>query len=280
MFLYIIKFPNGKKYIGITTNINKRKLCHKSRTKTNDPLPVYCALRKYGFDNVIWDIKDGYKSWEELCSEEVRLILQYQTKNREFGYNITDGGDGSPGTVHSEKWKQAMSDRMSGENSPCFGRKLTPLQKQHLSEINTGALHPRYGKLISDYQKEKMMDGFIKYCKINGHPWGKNSRHSEEAKKKISDAHVGEKNGMYGKPSWNRGKKNPECAKRMSGSGNPMYNIQSEDHPRAKLNNEIVIEIREKYNSGQFTYKKLSLKYNVSEHTIANIVTRKSWKNI
>jgi hypothetical protein len=46
----------------------------------------------------------------------------------------------------------------------------------------------------------------------------------------------------------------------------------------AKLNNESVMEIREKYSSGSFTKTALSEKYGVSQSTIRQVVERKTWR--
>ena len=66
--LYIITFPNNKKYIGITTNFRARKNKHKYRKdkKAYQHLKLYRAINKYGFDNLIWKTYTNYSSEEEL----------------------------------------------------------------------------------------------------------------------------------------------------------------------------------------------------------------------
>ena len=269
-------FPNNKKYIGITNGINKRKTAHKSRARNNYKGVFYNAIRKYGWDSIRWEIADGYKDWNELCELEIKKIAEYKTQDRDFGYNITPGGNVNHGFKHTEEWKQMMSERMSGENSPLFGRKLTKEQREHLSRINSGDLHPRYGKKITEEQKKAMNNGFEKYCYENGHPWV-GRKHTNESKDKISKANSGKNNGMYRKKSWNHGKKNPEWSKKMSGSGNPMYGKIGENHHGAKLNYEKAENIREKYKTGLYTYKKLSEEFNISVTQIGNIVNNRVW---
>ena len=46
MYLYIATFPNDKKYIGITKNLNDRKRKHKFRAKRGDSEYLYNAIRK------------------------------------------------------------------------------------------------------------------------------------------------------------------------------------------------------------------------------------------
>ena len=65
-------------------------------------------------------------------------------------------------------------------------------------------------QLTAQYHKNglckcNLAEGKAKFGKLNG-MYGKERVLSEEAKKKISAANSGENNGMYGKPSPNRGK--------------------------------------------------------------------------
>lgn len=50
-------------------------------------------------------------------------------------------------------------------------------------------------------------------------------------------------------------------------------------NPKAKLNDEIVKEIRKDFNSG-ITQKKISVKYNIPWTTVHNIVTYQTWKHV
>lgn len=50
-------------------------------------------------------------------------------------------------------------------------------------------------------------------------------------------------------------------------------------NPKAKLNNNIVRNIRNDFNSG-ITQKKISVKYNVPWSTVHNIVTYQTWKHV
>jgi predicted GIY-YIG superfamily endonuclease len=51
-YVYQLLFPNHKKYIGITYNLNSRFSDHK---KANGDTPLYRAIRKYG-DSVVFSI--------------------------------------------------------------------------------------------------------------------------------------------------------------------------------------------------------------------------------
>lgn len=250
MYFYIAIFSNGKKYIGITANIYRRKSQHKTLAKKGFKGCFYNAIRKYGFDDITWEIADGYNSWDELCKLEIKSIVDYNTIDRLYGYNISPGGDGYVGMEHSQEIKELIFKIKGGKNGLTYGKKLTQEQKEHLSKINSGKNHPRYGQKRTIKQKEAMKKGYKKYCQENGPPFlGKH--HSKETKHKISKKNSGKNNGMYDKPS-----------------------------PRAKLKETDVIEIREKYKSGNFTQTKLAKLYNVSVTLINSIINYKLWKKI
>jgi len=52
-------------------------------------------------------IKDGL-TWEEAQAEEIRLIKQYGRKDLGLGtlVNLTDGGEGTIGIIHTNQWYQ------------------------------------------------------------------------------------------------------------------------------------------------------------------------------
>jgi group I intron endonuclease len=133
---------------------------------------------------------------------------------------------------------------------------------------------------------------------------GEGGRHSEETKKKISKANLGENNGMYGKPSWNSGKKlskshrealskshkgqdpwnkgrrgeystgprSRECKEKISKANS------GENNGQAKMTWEVVRAIREEHKTTKTTQKKLAKKYNVSPYMVWSIVNNKRWR--
>jgi group I intron endonuclease len=101
--IYKIIFPNTETYIGLTKNLHKRKIAHKTRSKNNErqrDLPLYYAIRKYGFDNLIWEILEECYTLEQACELETKFISDYRPK-----YNVAAGG-----MVH--KYTDEMRDKM------------------------------------------------------------------------------------------------------------------------------------------------------------------------
>lgn len=54
--------------------------------------------------------------------------------------------------------------------------------------------------------------------------------------------------------------------------------MSGENNPKAKLTNEKVIEIRNKYKLGGTSYRKLAKEYNIDQSTIADIIKEKIWR--
>ena len=70
-----------------------------------------------------------------------------------------------------------------------------------------------------------------------------------------------------------------ENIRRAHEKGNYNGHIVGVKNPKAKLNEEIVKNIREDFNNG-LTQKKISTKYQVPWSTVHNIVTFQTWKHV
>ena len=100
----ITNLVTNKVYIGITnqgSGVRYRK--HWSDARHGDPCPIHLSMAKYGEENFTLEIIDFAETYDELKEKEKYWIKQYDSKNREKGYNLTDGGDGTFGRMHSEE---------------------------------------------------------------------------------------------------------------------------------------------------------------------------------
>lgn len=85
---------NGKCYVGKTSNISRRKSRHRRNAFIDKlTLPFYNALRKYGEDGFDFSILDSFHLENIIFDLEVFYISAYKSNNRNYGYNITSGGD-------------------------------------------------------------------------------------------------------------------------------------------------------------------------------------------
>ena len=122
-------YNNDKFYIGITS----QELLKRWRSNGNGykrQQVFYNAIQKYGWDNIRHTLVSDNLTHKEACEMEIRLIEKYNTTNREFGYNLTGGGEGSLGYTHSE---EALM-KMRGRTSWCKGKKLSLETCQKISK--------------------------------------------------------------------------------------------------------------------------------------------------
>ena len=88
--VYIHIFPNNKKYVGITKqNVDKRW----SNGKHYKNQMVGKAITKYGWNNIKHKIIADKLSKEEACNLEQKLIKKYKSNQKEYGYNLSTGGE-------------------------------------------------------------------------------------------------------------------------------------------------------------------------------------------
>ena len=104
---------------------------------------------------------------EQIC------IILFRANDDRFGYNMTNGGDGSVGHIQSEETK----------------RKIGEKAKERMSNPEN---NPRYGVTVSDDTKEKISKALKgKYLGENSAMYGK--RHTEESKALMREKHTGKK---------------------------------------------------------------------------------------
>jgi group I intron endonuclease len=131
--VYILIFPNGKRYVGYSLDkqgIKSRWSKHKweaFRQKSKDyNSKKNRAIRRYGWNNIhkkILVISDN----EDYCKElEIKLIAAWNLQDDRFGYNCTAGGDGQT----CRPCSQATKDKISVANKG----KLVG-EKHHMAKV-------------------------------------------------------------------------------------------------------------------------------------------------
>lgn len=118
--------PNGKVYIGITCNDVKIRWKNGYGYKDGQPL-FWNAIKKYGWDNFKHEILHDGMTEIEAKEKEIEMIALYKSNNREYGYNMTAGGDGRSCVVVSEETKQKLRIASTG-------RSATAETRQRMSE--------------------------------------------------------------------------------------------------------------------------------------------------
>lgn len=226
--IYRVISPSGKKYYGYTSNPLKIRMGqHKKDSKRNKSV-FYDSIKKYGFEKFRWEIIESHnainkKELSKILSErEISWINKDKTHLREYGYNMTLGGDGVLGYRYSEDRKKEYKIKFKGDKNPMYahfhsdesiqknrdsniGRKDTPetIEKKRISHI---------GKKHKESSKEKIGNAH------RGKKYSKKTRdkirkartgvsygpHSEETKRKIGDAHRGKKHPRVKCPYCNK----------------------------------------------------------------------------
>ncbi len=190
---------NSKVYIGQTVSPLKKRIANHLVAK-NGLFPA--ALQKYGIQSFEISIIDQASSKEILETKERYWISQYNCK-APAGYNLTDGGDG--GFKRCEETCNKMSMAMTGKHPNEETRKK-------LSAAVIGEKNPNWGKFGENNplfgRKRPDTGARNKLWVGDKNPmWGR--YHTEETRRKISEAEIGEKNHNWGKI----GKENPMFGK-------------------------------------------------------------------
>ena len=90
MVIYKATFPNGKVYIGKTKDFNKRKYQHiwNSKKVYNKHIIMYKAIRKYGEENIKWEILCECDNLEDMNKKEIFYIKEFNSTSFDYGYNM------------------------------------------------------------------------------------------------------------------------------------------------------------------------------------------------
>src|ERR1700759_523611 len=152
---YIYKLTNrvnGKCYIGQTERKpEERWKSHQSCARNGSKKYIHTAMRHYGIEafelEVICEV-----SHEMLNAEESKYIAQFKSNQKEFGYNLTSGGD------HWKKTPEqcaAISERMRG-NRNAVGCKRSDEHKRKIGESTRSRPGSFLGKKFTDEHKSKI----------------------------------------------------------------------------------------------------------------------------
>ena len=147
--VYKAASPSGKIYIGITiASLKERQRLHAKEAAHGSCLHFHAAIRKYGADNILWEVIDTASSWPELCELERKYIAEYDSKNS--GYNMTLGGEGTYGLKHDDEWCAANSKRHR-----VYFRDPANRRKQSIANKKAHSENPNQAKQHSVFTKKR-----------------------------------------------------------------------------------------------------------------------------
>jgi len=238
---YIYKITNkvnGKMYIGKTKNVISRFARHVKISETfsesdNHFQIIHKAIKKYGKENFLLETI-------EVCNEinvnekEIFWISMLKTQDKNYGYNLTSGGDGAINVSEESKEKRRLkmlgrkhTDEHNKKISESHkGKIITKEVRQKISVANSGENNGRFGKTVSDETRKKMSN--FQSMRLRG---------------SLTEEHK---------------KRNSEAAKNQDRS----FRIPIE------IKNEIV----KLYLTGLYTKKQLAIQFNLKYNSVAKII--------
>lgn len=239
-YVYLIQnILDGKAYIGKSKNIKIRWSQHisKSKKKTTH---LYNAIKKYGKENFSLSILKEC-STEEICYEYERVLISlFKLQDKNFGYNIADGGKGSSGFKVKEKTKLLFKEKYTGSKSV----------RALFTDDEIVSILECYSS--ENYTAEELS---LKYgC----------------GKSTIIRILSGE---SYSNIQYDRSK-----FPKISNSNRKKAIPSGEEVKSCKLTDLQVQDIREKYKSGKYSYSDLAKIFKVSKTNISLIIRKKSRK--
>lgn len=184
--------PNGKIYIGITSQKVERRWNNGNGYKQNEYFTN--AIRKYGWENIKHDILFTNLTKYQAEEKEIELINQYKSNQKEFGYNILDGGNASDGLSQESIQKMSLSQKKLWQNEE---------YKKHMRDVHKG-------KKATEETKKKMSLSNNKYWLGKHLP--------EEAVAKM-------RNKLKGREPWNKGTKGIMKANKTSFKKGEIHSI-------------------------------------------------------
>ena len=157
---------NGKIYIGITKGKPENRW-NSGRGYVNSP-HFYSAIQKYGWNSFDHEILKTGLTKEEACSVEQELIREFNTQDRNIGYNLSSGGQsGAAGIKQSEETKERkrVSDKRAWSN-PDLRKKqserLTGIHRSNETRRRMSEAAKNRSPITKD-QKDKISKTLSKY---------------------------------------------------------------------------------------------------------------------
>ena len=270
--VYKITFPNNKVYIGISNNIYRRMLEHNSDFRNN--LPIEKAIQKYGKITEFVILEEINPNNRELMREREKFwISVFNSNKKEFGYNISEGGDGADigsnnrqAKLTEEQYQQVYKDLIDNKLSL---QEIADKYEMHLSSISYLNNGHTYFHSTIDYPIRKtkpkvagINSGNSKFSQQDiENIWTLLQFHPELSMKQIAD-----KYSVYASTiqNINQGKTyiNP----------NLTYPLRESKTGKRKLSNEQIFQIiSEIKNNPKESLASIGRRLNISSKTISSI---------
>jgi group I intron endonuclease len=204
-YIYLIRnLVNGKGYVGKTEKtVSLRFSQHKTQSKIGSTYALHAAMRKYGISNFSV-IEIASSEPYQLNDLEKHFIAKYGTfAPLGNGYNLTLGGEGQTGLVHSKETRLKLSAitkaQLAKNGHPMKGKKHSAESVAKMSESRRGQPSAKKGKKCGPQSKETIakrsesLKGHIVSAKTRAQLSASNrgQKRSIETRKNLSLSHLG-----------------------------------------------------------------------------------------
>ena len=169
-YVYKHTFPNNKVYIGIAKQKPQKRWKNGLGYDAHQTL-MKRAIKKYGWQNIKHEILFEKLTKEQACKKEIELIALYDSTNKQKGYNVSSGGEGTIGVKPTIESKE--KNRIAH-----LGKKASLETRKKISESNKG----KHNKKRSEEQKKKISEKT------------KNAMKNPELRKRLSELAQNRKN--------------------------------------------------------------------------------------
>jgi group I intron endonuclease len=136
-------------YIGIGVSKYRSTDTHNRNTHWHNIVNKHGYIAEIILENI---------SWEQAQQLEILLISQYGRIDTENGtlVNMTDGGDGWNGCIHTDETKLKMSENQRGVRNSFYGKQHTSETKEIIRKKVSGSHSIWWGKHHTNDTKNKM----------------------------------------------------------------------------------------------------------------------------
>lgn len=164
---------NGKVYIGLTQNLEKRKKEHLKCAMNGSQGYFHRAIRKYGWDNFHWSVmyECSNRDGASVCERE--LIRRFDSF--ENGYNMTTGGEAGWRKFTRSETKKKLAVLYQGKTfEEIHGPEKAVQIRAKMSERQKGRIRSeRFRSWMSENNRKRWSEGRPigkkgHACEVNG----------------------------------------------------------------------------------------------------------------